>query len=94
MYTAFFKLVVYNLNILFINKNIDKFIRAAFHQSRHITRKSGVNFQVLGTIEFLRNFPQNRYLTNEPIEIDQCIHFLSDKSKHMAFRHFDWLETN
>ena len=30
----------------------------------------------------------------EPIEIDQYIHFLSDMSKHMAFSHSDWLETN
>ena len=32
-------------------------------------------------------------LAQEPIEIDQNIHFLSDKSKHMAFKHSDWLET-
>ena len=30
----------------------------------------------------------------EPIEIDQYIILLSDKLKHMAFKHSDWLETN
>ena len=30
----------------------------------------------------------------EPIEIDHNIIFSSDKSKHMAFKHSDWLETN
>ncbi len=33
-------------------------------------------------------------LAQEPIEIDHNINFLSDKSKHMAFKHSDWLETN
>ncbi len=33
-------------------------------------------------------------LVHEPIEIDHYINFLSDKSKHMAFEHPDWLETN
>ncbi len=33
-------------------------------------------------------------LAQEPIEIDHCIHFLSNKSKHMALKHSDWLETH
>ncbi len=33
-------------------------------------------------------------LAQEPIEIDHSSHFLSDKSKHMACKHSDWLETN
>ena len=46
----------------------------------------------------LSGFPHNGcgylMLAQEPIEIDHYINFLSDKSKHMAFKHSDWLETN
>ena len=27
-------------------KNLDKFIRAAFHQNRHITRRSGIQYYI------------------------------------------------
>ena len=46
----------------------------------------------------LSGFPHNgcgyHMLAKEPIEIDHNINFVSDKSKHMAFKHSDWLETN
>ena len=33
-------------------------------------------------------------LAQEPIETDYYTNLFSDKSKHMAFKHSDWLETN
>ncbi len=33
-------------------------------------------------------------LAQGPIEIDHNIVLISDKAKHMAFKHSDWLETN
>ncbi len=54
--------------------------------------------ELLKSGKVLPGFPHckhlNLMLVQEPIEIDHWISFFTDKSKHMAFKHSDWLETN
>ena len=43
---------------------------------------------------FPKNFRNYPILTKEPIGVDHSIILITDKSKHMAFKHSDWLETH